>query len=183
MKTNKTILKLFRMLRAFEQISTEKGTLITDGTAQVGSEAFIDGGTEFVPAPDGDYVAGDTTYTVAGGEIVAIVTVPEEEPVIPEEAEEEGMAEEAPEEAAEEPVEEPVEEEPAEDIEALKKRISELEAEVEGLKAENEELKAKVEAPVKEEGIETENKFARLKRDGDKASETALARLSKAFAK
>lgn len=77
-------LKLAKMLSKFAEVTTDKGVLICDGEMVVGKEVFlVDADGEYVSAPDGDYIDGETTYKVTDGVISEIVmpevVEPEEE--------------------------------------------------------------------------------------------------------
>lgn len=79
-------LKLAKMLSKFAEVTTDKGVLICDGEMVVGKEVFlVDADGEYVSAPDGDYIDGETTYKVTDGVISEIdtpeVVEPEVEPV------------------------------------------------------------------------------------------------------
>ncbi len=66
------LLKLAKMVMKFKEISTDKGTLITDEFA-VGVEVFIE--TEegkYIPATDGEYVTENQKITIKDGKIESI---------------------------------------------------------------------------------------------------------------
>lgn len=66
------LLKLAKMVMKFKEISTNKGTLITDEFA-VGVEVFIE--TEegkYIPATDGEYVTKNQKITIKDGKIESI---------------------------------------------------------------------------------------------------------------
>lgn len=72
MKRSKTKMSvLFAKVRSlFEDMDstlTDKGELFHEGTIAVGSEVFIKTGEDFVPAPDGDYLAEDQVISVKDG--------------------------------------------------------------------------------------------------------------------
>ena len=144
MKFNKAqIFKLKKALLRLSEAQTEEGvTLITDGDLEVGVEVFVDGEDGLTPASDGTYNYDGKTYTVEGGVVTAIAEAQTEEPET--DPQPEPQADPEPE---TDPEPEP---EPAEDVEALKTRIAELEALVE-------ELKKKLEEPVAE-SVEEEMK-------------------------
>ena len=80
-------LKLAKMLSKFAEVTTDKGVLICDGEMVVGKEVFlVDADGEYVSAPNGDYIDGETTYKVTDGVISEIVIPeveePEEEPEV-----------------------------------------------------------------------------------------------------
>lgn len=67
-------LKLAKMLSKFAEVTTDKGVLICDGEMVIGKEVFlVDADGEYVSAPDGDYIDGETTYKVTDGVISEIV--------------------------------------------------------------------------------------------------------------
>jgi hypothetical protein len=162
MKFNKSqLMKLKKALLRLSEAPTEEGvTLITDGDLEVGVEVFVDGEDGLTPASDGTYNYDGKVITVEGGVVTAIAeaqteepepqpeTDPEPEPQTDPEPEPQTDPEPEPEpETDPEPEPEP---EPAEDVEALKSRIAELEALVE-------DLKKKLEEPVAE-SVEEEMK-------------------------
>lgn len=74
MKKTKTKTKmsvLFAKVRSlFEDMDstlTDKGELFHEGAIAVGSEVFIKTGEDFIPAPDGDYLAEDQVISVKDG--------------------------------------------------------------------------------------------------------------------
>ena len=146
MKFNKSqLMKLKKALLRLSEAQTEEGVvLITDGDLEVGVEVFVDGEDGLTPASDGTYNYDGKTYTVEGGVVKAITEAQTEEPET--DPEPEPQADPEPEPQAD-PEPEP---EPAEDVEALKSRIAELEALVE-------DLKKKLEEPVAE-SVEEEMK-------------------------
>lgn len=74
-------LKLAKMLSKFAEVTTDKGVLICDGEMVIGKEVFlVDADGEYVSAPDGDYIDGETTYKVTDGVISEIVIPEVEEP-------------------------------------------------------------------------------------------------------
>lgn len=109
------LLKLAKMVMKFAEIKTDKGALIYEGELAEGTEVFVEIEGELVPAEDGEYKFENKTITVTEGKVEKIV---EEE--VEENIEREDIKQE------EEPVEDekPIEE----DVEALKTRITELEA-------------------------------------------------------
>ena len=118
-------LKLAKMLSKFAEVTTDKGVLICDGEMVIGKEVFlVDADGEYVSAPDGDYIAGETTYKVMDGVIAEVI---EPEVAEPEVVEPEENMEVEPE---VEPVEEPTESaEPAEQqttIEDVTRLINDL---------------------------------------------------------
>lgn len=72
-------LKLAKMLSKFAEVTTDKGVLICDGEMVVGKEVFlVDADGEYVSAPDGDYIDGETTYKVTDG-VISEIVIPEVE--------------------------------------------------------------------------------------------------------
>lgn len=109
------LLKLAKMVMKFAEIETDKGALIYEGELAEGTEVFVEIEGELVPAEDGEYKFENKTITVTEGKVEKIVEEEVEESIEPEDVNQE-----------EEPVEDekPIEE----DVEALKARITELEA-------------------------------------------------------
>lgn len=164
-------IKLAKLLSLVAETKCDDGTILyTEGELTVDAEVFVNEDGNMVPAPDGEYNADGKTIVVASGKVTEIkeaeaepVTV--EDPVPEEPVAEETADEEAP--ATEEaPTEEPEPE--TDDVEALKARIAELEAENETLKSENEDLKKKLEESVDtsiEDQEKKEKKFAKEKKE------------------
>lgn len=72
-------LKLAKMLSKFAEVTTDKGVLICDGEMVIGKEVFlVDADGEYVSAPDGDYIDGETTYKVTDG-VISEIVIPEVE--------------------------------------------------------------------------------------------------------
>lgn len=143
---NKVKELLKKALEQFGSIATDNGILDYEGDEIViGMDVTING----EPAPDGDYVSGDSIYVVADGKLQEIKEK-EDEPAEEETTEEETVEaedekkdeEEEPEEVTEEPAEE--EEDKTAELEA---KIAELETKIAELEAENEELKKKLSEP------------------------------------
>lgn len=109
------LLKLAKMVMKFAEIETDKGALIYEGELAEGTEVFVEIEGELIPAEDGEYKFENKTITVTEGKVEKIVEEEVEENIEPEVINQE-----------EEPVEDekPIEE----DVEALKARITELEA-------------------------------------------------------
>lgn len=77
MKKSKTKMSvLFAKVRSlFEDMDstlTDKGELFHEGTLAVSSEVFIKTGEDFIPAPDGDYLAENQVITVKDGIVTEI---------------------------------------------------------------------------------------------------------------
>lgn len=85
------ILNLARMIAKFSEITTDKGTLISDGELAVGVEVFVEVDGELAPAADGEYTQenGDV-IVVAEGKVAEIRKA--EEPENTEETVEEEVA-------------------------------------------------------------------------------------------
>ena len=72
--TNQKLIKLAKMLIKFEDISTDKGVLVSADEIGVGVEVFVeDENGEWVLAQDGEYITEDSKITVEGGKISEIV--------------------------------------------------------------------------------------------------------------
>lgn len=161
-------LKLAKMLSKFAEVTTDKGVLICDGEMVIGKEVFlVDADGEYVSAPDGDYIDGDTTYKVTDGVISEIIIPEVEEP------EEEPEVVETEVEPEVEPVEEPeagptsIEEvtrlinDLVEVVNNLDMRISNLETEFSNLI--NEPAGTPIETVLKrEDNVIKDNKFERI---------------------
>lgn len=181
------LLKLAKMLKLTKEVKTDEGVvLLIAGDLSIGEEVFVaDESGNMIPADDGTYTSEGKVIVVTAGKISEIKDaeadpieeVPAEEPVAEEAAEEEAPVEEPAEEpATEEPAEDPAEE--TEDVEALKARIAELEAENETLKAKIKELEEKTPAAP---SIEDEEKEAKKFKQEEKSYKERL--LEYAFSK
>lgn len=140
------LLAFARLLKCFEEVTTDRGILVSDNDIEVGSEVFIlkENG-ELTPADSGRYVTETMIYEVEGGFITKIEVVePEPQPEQPEQLEEEIVEEEQP--ALSDP-----------EIEQLKAKITELEAVIKEKDEEIARLKVELEQPT-EEIIETQKK-------------------------
>ena len=161
-------LKLTKMLSKFTEVTTDKGVLICDGEMVIGKEVFlIDADGEYVSAPNGDYVAAETTYTVVDG-VISEIDIPEvEEPEVIDPEEDFEVEPEV------EPVEEPTE--PQTTIEDVTKLINDLvevvsnldtrisKLETEFSKLINESAGTPIETVLrKENNVIKENKFERI---------------------
>lgn len=109
------LLKLAKMVMKFAEIETDKGALIYEGELAEGTEVFVEIEGELVPAEDGEYKFENKTITVTEGKVEKIVEEEVEENIEPEDIKQEEVPAED---------EKPIEE----DVEALKARITELEA-------------------------------------------------------
>ena len=140
------ILKLAKWLKLTKEIKTDEGVvLLIAGDIAVGEEVFVaDESGNMIPAPDGTYTSEGKIIVVAAGKITEVKEV-------------ETPAEETKENAEEEtPAEDPAKDE----VETLKARIAELEAENEELKAKIKEYEEKTPAaPSIEEEEKKEKKF------------------------
>lgn len=75
MKINQKVrLALRSILLKAGAVETDKATLLYDAeNLEVGTEVFVENAEgEIVPAEDGEYVAGDTTYVVSEGKVSEI---------------------------------------------------------------------------------------------------------------
>lgn len=171
------LLSFARLLKTFQEVQTQNGSLISDTEIIVGSEVFVaDAEGNLIPAPTAVYEAGDVKYTVESGIVIAIETTALEEPIIEEPIQEEEIVEVLEE---EQPiVEEPIVEEVNQEVEDLKAENEALKAEIEALKSEIEELKKKLEEPI-EEPIENQNTVFST----DKKRNSKLDALAQAFKK
>lgn len=128
--------KLFKLAKAIlklAEISTDKATLIIEGEIEVGKPVFVEVDGEPIEAEDGEYTLEDGRVIIVEGGV--ITEIKEVEPA------EEGQPVEG-EETLEE--ETPVEETPNVEVDELKKRIEELEAEIEVKDAKIVELEAEI---------------------------------------
>lgn len=173
------------------RVSTDKGELVFDGELAVGVEVFVeDENGELQPAADGEYVAENSTITVAEGKVAEIKeketeTVPEnEETEEPAENVEADQIDEPAAESAEAPAQEEAEQENIEDkvarleglvngfvegvekivnaIAALEDRVAELENKVKDL--DNEPAAEPAETPAPEEEV-TNSRLAYLRKN------------------
>lgn len=107
MKRKDAIRLFFRSILTskFGAVETDNGTLYFDGEEiQIGTEVKMEDTSneeniDYIPVPDGDYKAGDTTFTVKDS-IVTAIDKPEEAVEEPVETQMEGEIGEAVEEAA-----------------------------------------------------------------------------------
>lgn len=169
--STKVKLALRAMLLKAASVETEQATLLYDGELEVGTEVFVeDENGEVVPAADGEYKSGDSTYVVKEGKIAEIRTEETKE----ETTEEVESAEEPEAEPADEPESTTEETETEEDrIANLEKAVADIREGIEALTnaiaaladrmaAAEDKLKG-LEAPAAEpaeEGEEKEEKFA-----------------------
>lgn len=142
-------IKLARLLKFVKELTSDKGLIVLDGEIEVGTEVFVyDEAGEPVPAPDGVYTTDDIQITLEGGKISAVEEKKNEEETI---IVEETPTTETVEIAAET---DETNDEPAEDVDMLKARITELEVDVANrdaiiseLQKELEEYRKKEETP------------------------------------
>lgn len=160
MKLNKIRTMLQKVLAQFGAISTDKGLLAyeSDGELpEVGEIVAIvdEEGNESKPE-DGEYGLEDGTVIVVAEGKVSEIRIPEKP--VEEPAQEEPVEAEDEEPAAEEtPAEEPAQSEPSvsvDEVEALKERIKNLEAEIARLEEENGALKERIAELEKEPAAE-----------------------------
>lgn len=143
MLTN-NLLKLWKQILKLSEVETDKGKLIVESELAEGVEVFVENEGEFVPAPEGEYVAEDKIIVVAEGRIAEI------------RVKEEAKPEEAP--AEEEEIQQEEEQEP-EQPDEKDARIAELEdkqTELEALLAEKDARIAELEAQLAEKQKELE---------------------------
>lgn len=164
-------LKLAKMLSKFAEVTTDKGVLICDGEMVVGKEVFlVDADGEYVSAPNGDYIDGETTYKVTDGVISEIVIPEVEEP------EEEPEVVETEVEPEVEPVEEPEAgptsiEEVTRLINDLVEVVNNLDSRISNLETQITELSTIINEPAgtpietvlkKDDNVVKDNKFERI---------------------
>lgn len=161
----KKLLAFARLLKCFEEVTTDRGILVSDNDIEVGSEVFIlQENGELTPADSGRYVTETRIYEVESGFITKIEEV---EPVVKE--------------VVEEIVEEEVHLEPSpeiEELQQLKDKVAELEAVIKEKDEEIARLKAELEQPT-EEIIETQKKveeFSNQRKTGLDALKAARQR-------
>lgn len=159
MKLNKIRTMLQKVLAQFGAISTDKGLLAyeSDGEfPEVGeSVAIVDEEGNETPAEDGEYGLEDGTVIVVVEGKVSEIRIPEKP--VEEPAQEEPVQAEDEEPAEETPAEEPAQSEPSvsvDEVEALKERIKNLEAEIARLEEENGELRERIAELEKEPAAE-----------------------------
>lgn len=172
------LLSFARLLKTFQEVQTQNGSLISDTEIIVGSEVFVaDAEGNLIPAPTAVYEAGDVKYTVESGIVIAIETTVLEEPI--QEIVEEFTEVEEVVETIETPTVEEVVEVAEEVVDEKEKIIEELKAENEALKSEIEELKKQLEEPQADAIEEQTTVFSKQ----DKTKRTKLEALSLAFEK
>lgn len=166
MVSKQTRLKLARLLKLYKEMITDKGVMVAESdNIEIGTEVFIiseDSG-EPQPAVDGDYLSGETIYTVENGMISAIK---EKETETPNEETEKPVEEVVVVENEEEQVETPKEDENK--VAELESKIAELESTIAELNTKLDEANAKIkefEEKAKEveptpEEMEKEEKFS-----------------------
>lgn len=173
MKLTKIKTLLQKALMAFSRLSTDKGLIsfASDGELPEIGEAIsiVDEEGNETPAEDGEYTLEDSTVIVVAEGKVSEIREPEKEADAP--AEEHVEAEDDPEEA---PAEETQAEEPASvsEVDALKERIRNLEAEVARLETENGELRERIaeleKEPSAEPATEEFEKQTKVEKTGNK---------------
>lgn len=170
LKKSKLKLLFKSLFVSLGQVKTDDGVILLyeeDTELMVGYKVYVekeneDGEIEYVAPEDGDYVSGDTTFTIEDGVCTKIENKEVAEDNEPEQVQEE-MAEETVEETV---IEEPVVEEPAapefnaeQAISNLRSefnsRIADLEQKVADMKVQLDELLA---LPVEESAFEKETK-------------------------
>lgn len=129
--------KLFKLAKAIlklAEVTTDKAILIIEGEIEVGKPVFVEVEGEPVEAENGEYTLEDGRVIVVEGGVIA--EIKEVEPA------EEGQPVEGEETLEEE--ETPTEETPNVEVDELKKRIEELEAEIEVKDAKIAELEVEI---------------------------------------
>lgn len=172
-KKNRLRLLFKTLFMQFGSVKTDEGVQLVwdpDTELMVGYDVYIEqenesGDLEYVPAPDGEYKSGNTTFVIAEGKCTEIRNEePAQEEMNQEPAQEEQMADETP---AEEPVEEQPAEEPAQEPEFdAQKAIADMRADydqkINDLTAEVSALRVQVEAllalPAEENAFEKQTK-------------------------
>lgn len=163
-------LKLAKMLSKFAEVTTDKGVLICDGEMVVGKEVFlVDADGEYVSAPNGDYIDGETTYKVTDGVISEIVIPEVEEPEVETEVVETEVEPEV------EPIEPEVGPSTIEDvmqmINDLVEVVNKLAMRISNLEAQNTEFSKLIKEPAgtpietvlkREDDVIKDNKFERI---------------------
>lgn len=180
MKLSKIKSLLQAALMQFGRLSTDKGLISyasDNELPEVGESIYLvdEEGNESVAA-DGEYTLEDSTVIVVAEGKVSEIREPEKEADAP--AEEPVEAEDEPEEA---PAEEtPAEEEPASvsEVDALKERIRNLEAEVARLETENGELRERIAELEKEPSAEPATEEFEKQTKVEKTGNKKLDRLS-----
>jgi len=156
--------KFMKKLMKFDEVSTDKGVLLTIEGEElaIGVEVYVAVEDGWEPAADGEYKADGKTIIVADGKVTDIKEDEVEEPVV-----EEPVEVEAEEEVV---VEEPVVDErddKQEQIDALKAEIDALKGEIEGLKNSIAEI---VQKPIVEPIVEEFEKVKETNIKGNKAA-------------
>lgn len=145
MTTAKKI-KLAKLLSLVKELPSDKGLIVVDGEIEIGNDVFIydtENSGEPTPAPDGIYKTDEVEITVESGKIKEVKKIEKEETPVVEENK------------TEETTEEIIEAAEDENVDMLKARITELEADVanrdaiiEELQKELEDYRKKEETPV-----------------------------------
>lgn len=174
------LLAFARLLRAFQEITTDRGALICDDEIKLNSEVFVlNEEGNLIPAPSGIYKTDITEYQVEGGKVVSIsYTEEEKQDVIDETVDIVEETIEVMEETVEVKEEEPIVEEVNDEVEQLKAEIETLRVENEALKTEIEELKKQLEEPIEEPIEKQETVYSK-----EEKRNTKLEALARAFKK
>ena len=174
-KKNRLKLLFKSLFVSFGQVKTDDGVVLLwdeDTELLVGYKVYVEkeneaGEIEYVAPENGEYVSGDTTFTIEDGVCTKIENKEVAEPETEPEQVQEEMAEETVKETAEETVEETVMEEPTQDPEfnaeqaiadlraEYNSKIADLEQRVSDMKAQIDELLA---LPVEESAFSKESK-------------------------
>lgn len=175
-KKNRLRLLFKTLFMQFGSVKTDEGVQLVwdpDTELMVGYDVYIEqenesGELEYVPAPDGEYKSGNTTFVISEGKCTEIRNEEpaQEEQMAEQPATEEQLAEETPAEkpAQEQPAEEPAQEqEPEFDAQkAIEDMRSEYDQKINDLTAEVSSLRVQVEAllalPQEENAFEKQTK-------------------------
>ena len=151
----KNRIKLAKALLKFnDYVTADNITITTEGNLEVGKEVYTtDEQGEIIPLGNGEYDVEGVTIIVEGGVITEIKEQEVEQPEETTTIEEEVVLEEQPEETTNTEVEE------------LKAKIAELEAENEALKLRIAELEAELEEAKKPTADPIENDFAKQEKE------------------
>lgn len=173
-KKNRLRLLFKTLFVQFGSVKTDEGVQLVwdpDTELMVGYDVYIEqenesGDLEYVPAPDGEYKSGNTTFIIADGKCTEIRNEEpaQEEQMAEQPATEEQMAEETPAEQPAEgtPAEEPVQEPEFDAQKAIEEVRSEYDQKINDLTAEVSALRVQVEAllalPQEENAFEKQTK-------------------------
>lgn len=173
-KKNRLRLLFKTLFMQFGSVKTDEGVQLVwdpDTELMVGYDVYIEqenesGDLEYVPAPDGEYKSGNTTFVIADGKCTEIRNEEPaheeqmaEQPAVEEQMTEETPADETP---AEEPAQEPAEEPEFDAKKAIEDMRAEYDQKINDLTAETSALREQVEAllalPQEENAFEKQTK-------------------------